>query len=87
VKIIFQISTMMHETWIGIENCQTMTNFCVDCSLPTHLNIFLLVYKSIISSFSKAPSNFCNSSSKFTSIPISFERLGGDLQPTLQSLG
>jgi hypothetical protein len=29
----FQISTMMHETWIGIENCQTMIVFCQD---PTH---------------------------------------------------
>jgi hypothetical protein len=26
---------MMHETWVGIKNYQTMTIFCVDRSLPT----------------------------------------------------
>jgi len=25
MKIIFQISTMMHETWIGTKICQTIT--------------------------------------------------------------
>jgi hypothetical protein len=48
-EIIFQISTMMFETWIGTKNCQTMTIFCVDHSLPTpfkynilnHLNLFI----------------------------------------------
>jgi hypothetical protein len=25
----------MHETWINIENCQIVTFFCVDHSLPT----------------------------------------------------
>ncbi len=37
MKIIFQIFTSMHETWIGIENCQTMIVFCVDHSLPIPL--------------------------------------------------
>ncbi len=32
MKIIFQISTMMHETWIGTKNCQIVTILCVDCS-------------------------------------------------------
>jgi len=32
IKIIFQISTMMHETWIGTKNCQIVTILCVDCS-------------------------------------------------------
>jgi hypothetical protein len=32
--MIFQNSTMMHEIWISIENCQTVTIFCVDHSLP-----------------------------------------------------
>jgi hypothetical protein len=35
MKIIFQISTMMHETWIGIKNYQTVTIFGVDHNLPT----------------------------------------------------
>jgi hypothetical protein len=35
MKIIFQISTMMHETWIDIENYQIVTVFCVDHNLPT----------------------------------------------------
>jgi hypothetical protein len=35
VKIISQISTMMHETWVGTKNYQTMRFFCVDHSLPT----------------------------------------------------
>jgi hypothetical protein len=47
VKIIFQISTMivwqfsMHETWIGIENCQTITIFCVQHNMhsPQKLDI------------------------------------------------
>jgi hypothetical protein len=34
MKIIFQISTMILETWIGIENCQIVIVFCVDRSLP-----------------------------------------------------
>jgi hypothetical protein len=29
MKIIFQISTMMHEIWISTENYQTMTIFYV----------------------------------------------------------
>jgi len=39
MKTIFKISTMMHETWINIENCQIATIFCVDHSLltPTRL--------------------------------------------------
>jgi hypothetical protein len=47
------------------------------------LNIFSAIYKFTFSSFSI----FSNFSSRFASIPISFERLEGDLQPTLQSLG
>jgi hypothetical protein len=38
MKIIFQISTMMHETWIGIENYQIVIIFCGDCSLPTPIS-------------------------------------------------
>jgi hypothetical protein len=39
MKIILKISTMMHETWINIENCQTVTIFRVDHNLltPTRL--------------------------------------------------
>jgi len=33
MKIIFQISTMMHETHISTKKCQTMTIFCVHCSM------------------------------------------------------
>jgi hypothetical protein len=33
--MIFQISTMMHETWIGIENYQIVIVFCVYHSLLT----------------------------------------------------
>jgi hypothetical protein len=33
MKITFQNSTMMHETHISIEKCQTMTIFCVHCSM------------------------------------------------------
>jgi hypothetical protein len=51
------------------------------------LNIFSTVFKSTISSLSKAPSNCSNSSYRSTFIPISSKRLEGDLQPTLQSLG
>jgi hypothetical protein len=47
------------------------------------LNIFSAIYKSTISSFSKALSNCSNSSSNFASIPISSKRLEGDLQPIL----
>jgi hypothetical protein len=50
------------------------------------LNFFSVVYKSIISSLSKAPSNCSNFSSKFLSISITSQRLEGDFQPTVQSL-
>jgi len=33
MKIIFQISTMMHETWMGIENYQTMIVLCAHYSM------------------------------------------------------
>ncbi len=33
VKIIFQISTVMHETQIGAKNYETMTIVCVHCSM------------------------------------------------------
>jgi len=35
MKIIFQIFTMMQETWISTKNCQIVTIFCVDHNLPT----------------------------------------------------
>jgi hypothetical protein len=35
MKIIFQIFTMMHETWISTKNCQIVIVFCVDHNLPT----------------------------------------------------
>jgi hypothetical protein len=38
MKIIFQISTMMHETWIVTKNCQNVIFFCVDRTLPTPQN-------------------------------------------------
>ncbi len=33
LKIIFQIFTIMHEIWIGIENYQSITIFCVHCNM------------------------------------------------------
>jgi hypothetical protein len=62
---------------------------------PSFLFFFLLkiiifsfenVYISTISSFSKAPSNYSNSSSKSTSIPMSSIKLEWDLQSILKSL-
>jgi hypothetical protein len=44
-------------------------------------------FKFTISSLSKAFSKCSNSSSRFASTPISFKRLEGDLQPTLQPIG
>jgi hypothetical protein len=38
MKIIFQISIMMHETWIGTKNCQIVTVFSVNHNLPTPQN-------------------------------------------------
>jgi hypothetical protein len=49
VKIIFQMSTMMHETWISIENCQNVTIFCVDRNLPTPLRRILFLFVFMIS--------------------------------------
>jgi hypothetical protein len=51
------------------------------------LNIFSTIFKSTISSLSKALSNCSNSSYRSPSILISSKRLKRDLQPTLQSLG
>jgi hypothetical protein len=48
VKIIFQMSTMMDETWISTENCQNVTIFCVDHNLPTPLRRILFLFVSMI---------------------------------------